>query len=229
MLAKENNIKFMVGKMKVIRIVMTLFIMLSLTGCFGSMNSKPDEDLVETESPQQFYVIDVDRGLKEHDRSEGRILYLAPVAVTSQFRAKNIVFKVEDNAFQPQPDHEFFDTPQEMFTVQLQRWLTKTGFFKRVVVDKSQQADYVLEVAVTGLYGDKRQGQPAKSVLEMQFFMTDSHATSEEVVFQTGLHIDIDIAETTPSNTVNGWKVGLKKLLSTLEDDLSSYFSDETP
>jgi hypothetical protein len=116
-----------------------------------------------------------------------------------------------------------------MFTVQLQRWLTKTGFFKRVVVDKSQQADYLLEVAVTGLYGDKREGLPAKSILEMQFFLTDIDATSEEVVFQTGLHIDIDIAETTSSNTVNGWKTGLKKLMSTLEDDLSSYFSDETP
>jgi hypothetical protein len=59
--------------------------------------------------------------------------------------------------------------------------------------------------------------------------LTDLDATSEEVVFQTGLHIDIDIAETTSSNTVNGWKTGLKKLMSTLEDDLSSYFSDETP
>jgi len=214
--------------MSAIKSVMTLGIMLSLTGCFGSMNSKPEQQIVE-EAPQQFYVIDVDRGLKEHDRSQGRVLYLAPVVVTSQFRAKNIVFKVEDNAFQPLPEHAFFDTPQEMFTTQLQRWLTKTGFFKRVILDDAQQADYILEVAVTGLYGDKREGQPAQSVLEMQFFMTDTHAKAEEVVFQTGLHIDIDIAETTPSNTVNGWKTALIKLLSTLEDDLSSYFSNETP
>ncbi|MBT3504988.1 MAG: ABC transporter, partial [Piscirickettsiaceae bacterium] len=130
---------------------------------------------------------------------------------------------------QPLPEHAFFDTPQEMFTTQLQRWLTKTGFFKRVILDDAQQADYILEVAVTGLYGDKREGQPAQSVLEMQFFMTDTHAKAEEVVFQTGLHIDIDIAETTPSNTVNGWKTALIKLLSTLEDDLSSYFSNDPP
>ena len=214
--------------MSAIKSVMTLGIMLSLTGCFGSMNSKPEQQIVE-EAPQQFYVIDVDRGLKEHDRSQGRVLYLAPVVVTSQFRAKNIVFKVEDNAFQPLPEHTFFDTPQEMFTTQLQSWLTKTGFFKRVILDDAQQADYILEVAVTGLYGDKREGQPAQSVLEMQFFMTDTHAKAEEVVFQTGLHIDIDIAETTPSNTVNGWKTALIKLLSTLEDDLSSYFSNDPP
>ncbi|MFT7234978.1 MAG: cholesterol transport system auxiliary component [Methylophagaceae bacterium] len=214
--------------MGVIRATMMLCVMLNLTGCFSSVNNKPKENIVDP-IPQQFYVIDVDRGLREHDRSDGRVLYLAPVVVTSQFRAKEIVFKVEDNAFQPQPEHQFFDTPQAMLTTQLQGWLTKTGFFKRVELDNSQQADYVLEVAVTGLYGDKREGYPAKSVLEMQFFMTDRHAKAEEVVFQTGLHIDIDIAETTPSNTVNGWETGMIKLLSTLEDDLSSYFSNHTP
>jgi len=211
--------------MNVIKTVVAFGMMLSLTGCLGLMNSKPEQEIVE-ETPQQFYVIDVDRGLKEHDRSQGRVLYLAPVVVTSQFQAKNIVFKVGDNAFQPQPNHTFFDTPQDMFTTQLQRWLTKTGFFKRVTLDEPDQADYVLEVAVTGLYGDKRAGLPAQSILEMQFFMTDTNAETEEVVFQTGLHIDIDIAEMTPSNTVKGWKMGLKKLLSTLEDDLSSYFPD---
>lgn len=214
---KQSNIKK----------VMVILAMLSLTGCFAGANTKPEpEEVVE---PKHYYVIDVDRGLREHDRSEGRVLYLAPLKVTSQFRAKQLVFKVGDNAFQPQPEHEFFDTPEDMLTTQLQRWLLKTGLFKQVTTDQTRAADYVLETAVTGLYGDKRPGQPAQSVIEMQFFLTDLHATKEEVVFQTGLHIDIDIAETTPSNVLRGWKIGLTKLLSTLEDDFSSYFSNNTP
>lgn len=214
--------------MKLSSRVITVAIMLSLTACFSTMKEKPEQLAVESD-PEQYYVIDVDRGLKENDRSEGRVLYLPPVAVTSQFRAKNLVFRVEDNAYQPQPSHQFFDTPEEMFTMQLQRWLMKSGFFKRIVLDDSEQADYVLESAVTALYGDKRVGVPAQSILEMQFFLTDNHAKVDEVVYQTGLHIDIDIAETTPSNTVSGWKKGLIKLMSTLEDDLSSYFSNDTP
>ncbi len=200
---------------------------LSLTGCFGVIATKPDDAL--TEQPQFFYVIDVDRGLKEHDKSAGKVLYLAPVKVTSQFKAKNLVFKVGDNAFQPQPDHEFFDTPEDMFTTQIQRWLQKTGLFHAVILDGSQPADLILETAVTGLYGVKIADYRPQAILEMQFFMTDNYATTDEVIFQTGLHIDIDITETTPSNVVNGWKIGFKKLLSTLEDDLSGYFSDTTP
>ena len=81
-----------------------------------------------------------------------------------------------------------------------------------------------LESAVTGLYGDKIAGKPAKSVIEMQFFLIDNAAQKEEVVYQTGLHIDINIVEATPSQVVKGWQTGLKKVLSTLEDDMSNYF-----
>ena len=122
-----------------------------------------------------------------------------------------------------------FDTPEEMITTQLQRWLQKTGLFSAVVLDPQQASDLILETAVTGLYGVKRPDLPSQSILEMQFFMTDQHATTDEVIFQTGLHIDINIAETTPPNVVKGWKTGLEKLLSTLEDDLSGYFADNTP
>ena len=201
--------------------------MLSLTGCFGLMETKPDATIAQ--EPQYFYVIDVDRGLKEHDRSDGKVLYLAPVKVTSQFRAKNVVFKVGDNAFQPQPEHVFFDTPEDMFTTQLQRWLQKTGLFSAVILDDAESADFILETAVTGLYGVKMSTHRPQSILEIQFFMTDRHASADEVIFQTGLYIDIDIAETTPQNVVKGWQTGFKKLLSTLEDDLSGYFAGNTP
>lgn len=214
-------------KSTIIKTGFIALMILSLTGCFGTLGSKPDDTIAE--EPQFFYVIDVDRGLKEHDKSKGKVLYLAPVKVTSQFAAKNLVFKVGNNAFQPQPDHEFFDTPEEMFTTQLQRWLQKTGLFHAVILDNTQAADLTLDTAVTGLYGVKMADYRPQAIIEMQFFMTDNHATTDEVIFQTGLQIDIDIAETTPANVVTGWKIGFKKLLSTLEDDLSGYFSDTTP
>lgn len=212
---------------KLIKRSLTTLITLPLIACTGTATKLEPEQIPDP--LQHYYVIDVDRGLKEHDRSEGRVLYIAPVKVTSQFRAKNLVFRVGENAFQPQPDHQFFDTPQQMFTVQLQRWLKKTGLFKTVTTKQTVEADYTLETAVTGLYGDKMLEKPTKAILEMQFFLTDNNADKEEIVFQTGLHIDTHIMETTPSDTVKGWKTGLRKTLSTLEDDLSSYFLPDSP
>jgi hypothetical protein len=47
----------------------------------------------------------------------------------------------------------------------------------------------------------------------------------EKLLFQTGLRVDVDIEQATPSNVVTGWKQGTEELLTTLEQDLSAYFS----
>ena len=213
--------------MGIIKRGLLFFLTVSLSACSSLMEAKPEAKTLK--ELQSFYVIDVDRGLKESTLPDGKVLYVAPVRVTSQFRHKSIVYKVGDNAFQPQPDHQFFDSPKEMFTTQLQRWLLKTGIFSNVITDNKHSADLVLETAVTSLYGVKIEGQRPQSVIEMQFFITDRHLVEDAVIFQTGLSIDIDIVETTPPNVVKGWQTGFTKLLSTLEDDLSGYFHNTTP
>jgi hypothetical protein len=58
----------------------------------------------------------------------------------------------------------------------------------------------------------------------MQFFMSKAD-DQQKMLFQTGLRVDVDIEQTTPSNVVTGWKQGLEELLTTLEQDFSAYFS----
>ena len=214
-------------KMEIIKRGLLFFLIVSLSACSSFMDAKPEGNTLK--ELKSFYVIDVDRGLKNSTLPGGKLLYVTPVRVTSQFRHKSLVYKVGDNAFQPQPDHQFFDSPKEMFTTQLQRWLVKTGIFSNVITDNKHSADLVLETAVTSLYGVKIEGQRPQSVIEMQFFITDRHLVEDDVIFQTGLSIDIDIVETTPPNVVKGWQTGFTKLLSTLEDDLSGYFHNTTP
>ena len=214
-------------KMEIIKRGLLFFLTVSLSACSFLMDAKPEGNTLK--ELQSFYVIDVDRGLKESTSYDGKVLFVAPVRVTSQFRHKSLVYKVGDNAFQPQTDHQFFDSPEEMFTTQLQRWLIKTGIFSTVITDNKHSADLILETAVTSLYGVKMEGHRPQSVIEMQFFITDRHLVEDDVIFQTGLSIDIDIAETTPPDVVKGWQTGFKKLLSTLEDDLSRYFHNNTP
>ena len=215
------------NKMEIIKRGLLIFLTVSLSACSTFMDTKPEGSSLK--ELQSFYVIDVDRGLKESTSTDAKVLYVAPVRVTSQFRHKSLVYKVENNAFQPQPDHQFFDSPEEMFRTQLQRWLEKTGIFSSVITDNEHSADLILETAVTSLYGVKISGHRPQSIIEMQFFLTDPRLVRDDVIFQTGLSIDIDIAEITPPNVVKGWQIGFKKLLSTLEDDLSGYFHDYTP
>ena len=201
-----------------------LFVLFAiLPGCLG-LGSKEDND----NSPH-YYVIDVDRRSIASHFVKDRVLYLKPVRLTSHFRGKNIVFRIGDNEYQPQLSHQFFSDPQEMFTEQLKRWLSKSGLFSQVVTREDVPADMALEVAVTALYGDKRAQFSPQSVLEMQFFLLKSEQNKSQLLFQTGLKVEVDIAETTPPNVVKGWKQGLNEVLLTVEDDLSDYFSKRKP
>ena len=207
------------------RMVAMLFLSMALSGCFGGSDNAKE---VEAEIPH-YYVVDVDRGLVEDPFPQGRILYLQPVRVTSQFRDHTIVFRVGANEYQPQDLHQFFSEPEEMFTEQLKRWLQKSGLFTQVTTDKNVQADMVMEAAVTALYGEARPQQLPQSILEMQFFLLSADKNNSKLLMQTGLRMEVDIKQTTPRDVVKGWKLGLEELFLTLEDDLSGYFSKRTP
>jgi hypothetical protein len=78
---------------------------------------------------------------------------------------------------------------------------------------------------VTALFAEARTSYSPQATLEMQFFMNLADESNQNVAFQTGLRIDVDIDEASPGKAVTGWKQGLTELLFTLEEDLSGYFS----
>ncbi|MFW5450905.1 MAG: ABC-type transport auxiliary lipoprotein family protein [Methylophagaceae bacterium] len=205
------------------RAIWLLVLISLLTGCFG-LGSKDDDD-----NTPHYYVIDIDRGAVASEFAKNRVLKIKPVRVTPHFRGKTVVFRVGDDEYRQQVPHEFFSDPEEMFTEQLKRWLQKSGLFSQVIVDDSAPADMILETAVTALYGDQREQFSPQAVLEMQFFLLAAEQDNAQVLFQTALRIDVDIAETTPPNVVKGWKQGLEQLFATVEDDFRGYFSKRTP
>lgn len=208
--------------MKPVSIALEFLLLLILTSllsaCFSWGGGEEEDDM------PRYYVVDVDRGSVAQDFARDRVLLLKPVRVVPHFRDKTIVFRVNENEYRAQPPHQLFSEPEEMFTAQLRRWLQKSGLFSQVVVDESVEADFVLESAVTALYGEKRPEYSPQAVLEMQFFMS-SAKNQQNVLFQTGLRVDVDLEQTTPGNVVTGWQQGLEELLTTLEEDFSAYFA----
>ena len=205
--------------------VLVLFLLVNmLSGCFG-LGTK---DAVDEDTPR-YYMIDVARGSVAAEFAKDRVLRLMPVRVTSLYREKTLVFRVGDNEYRPQPPHQFFAEPSEMFTEQLRRWLQKTGLFSQVVITDDIPADMVLDTAVTALYGEQREQFSPQAVLEMQFFLMSSDNNNTKPLFQTGLRVDVDIEQSTPENVVKGWKQGLEELFWTVEDDFSGYFAKLNP
>lgn len=200
------------------KILLTLLLTLMLSACFSWGGGD------EVDGEPRYYVVDVDRGSVAQQFARDRVLLLKPVRVVPHFRDQTIVYRVNESEYQSQPPHQLFSEPSEMFTAQLRRWLQKSGLFSQVVVDDTADADYVLEAAVTALYGEKRPEYSPQAILEMQFFMSSADE-QQNMLFQTGLRVDADIEKTTPGNVVTGWRQGLQQLLTTLEQDFSDYFA----
>ncbi|MEC9412533.1 MAG: ABC-type transport auxiliary lipoprotein family protein [Pseudomonadota bacterium] len=204
------------------RLFFSVFILstsLLLSSCFSWGGGEKEVDMTP-----RYYVLDVERPDVAADFPSNRVLRLNPVRVVPHFKSKTLIFRVGENEYKAVDPHQFLVDPEVMFTNILKRWLQKSGQFSKVVTDDSVPADFTMDAAVTAFYGEKRPAYSPQSVIEMQFFMTAAD-NPEKLLFQTGLRVDVDIEQATPSNVVTGWKQGTEELLTTLEQDLSAYFS----
>ncbi|EGL54998.1 hypothetical protein MAMP_01992 [Methylophaga aminisulfidivorans MP] len=204
------------------RLFFSVFILstsLLLSSCFSWGGGDKEVDMTP-----RYYVLDVERPDVAADFPNNRVLRLNPVRVVPHFKSKTLIFRVGENEYKAVDPHQFLVDPEVMFTNILKRWLQKSGQFSKVVTDDSVPADFTMDAAVTAFYGEKRPAYSPQSVIEMQFFMTAAD-NPEKLLFQTGLRVDVDIEQATPSNVVTGWKQGTEELLTTLEQDLSAYFS----
>ncbi len=190
-----------------------------LSSCFSWGGGEKEVDMTP-----RYYVLDVERADVAADFPANRVLRLNPVRVVPHFKSKTLIFRVGENEYKAIEPHQFLVDPEVMFTNILKRWLQKSGQFSKVVTDDSMPADFTMDAAVTAFYGEKRPAYSPQSVIEMQFFMTAAD-NPEKLLFQTGLRVDVDIEQATPSNVVTGWKQGTEELLTTLEQDLSAYFA----
>ena len=190
-----------------------------LSSCFSWGGGEKEVDMTP-----RYYVLDVERADVAADFPANRVLRLNPVRVVPHFKSKTLIFRVGENEYKAIEPHQFLVDPEVMFTNILKRWLQKSGQFSKVVTDDSVPADFAMDAAVTAFYGEKRPAYSPQSVIEMQFFMTAAD-NPEKLLFQTGLRVDVDIEQATPSNVVTGWKQGTEELLTTLEQDLSAYFA----
>ncbi len=113
-----------------------------------------------------------------------------------------------------------------MFTEEIRKRLAVSGLFNHVV-DPSSLLDsaYVLEGAVTALYGDYRVSTAPKAVMEIQFLILQQTDVSPEIVLQRQYHKEEPLNGNTPDALVKSWNTALNQILKEFENDLKEYIS----
>ena len=171
-----------------------------------------------------YYILEVDRGETEKITSDLPVLNLLPLKITSRYRDVKLVFRLGNESYQSEPNHQFITSPEDILTQQVKNWLEKSGLFSKVMVGGKGGSGFTLETAVTAFYGVARPNLSPAAVLEMQFFLTDLSKSSEGALFEYGLRVSAEVTKSTPAETVIGWRQALMKTLIGLELNLSDYF-----
>ena len=156
----------------------------------------------------------------------GKVLTVRRLRVSPKYEGKGLVYRLKELSYESDFYNEFFISPVSMFTEEIRKRLAGSGLFKHVV-DPSSLLDstYILEGAVTALYGDYRVSTAPKAVMEIQFLILQETAGCPEIVLQRQYHKEERLNGSTPDALVKSWNTALNQILTEFENDLKEYIS----
>ena len=149
------------------------------------------------------------------------ILRIRPFRVSPAYEGRGLVYRIGDLEFTSDFYNEFLVSPGLMFTNTFREWLSDAGIFQAVIDSPSQVLpDYVLEGAVNSMYGDYRDENAPKAVIEVQLFLINASKSKSAIELQKTYKQETPIAENSPSALVGGWNRGLEIILNDFEVSL---------
>jgi ABC-type uncharacterized transport system auxiliary subunit len=151
------------------------------------------------------------------------VVRMGNIRVAAAFSGNALVYRTSDASFTSDPYQAFIADPPAMFGTQMAAWLDRAGPFKAVAQpDSALSANYMLEAAVTELYGDFRPGRSATAVVEIQFALVDLSATGSGLVFSRTISRRIPLEQSSPEGLVKAYGRAVSEILTELAGDLAA-------
>jgi len=195
-----------------------IFILFSLSiGCVNLERSYIEK---------HYFVLDSSPAEDISSPDTGKVITVRRLRVSPKYEGKGLVYRLKELSYETDFYNEFFISPVSMFTEEIRKRLAGSGLFKHVV-DPSSLLDstYILEGAVTALYGDYRVSTAPKAVMEIQFLILKETDVSPEIVLQRQYHKEEPLNGSTPDALVKSWNTALNQILTEFENDLKEYIS----
>ncbi len=152
----------------------------------------------------------------------GRALGLRSVEVAEPFEGRSFVYRTGESSYDRDPYAEFMAPPEEELVSPVCSWLRSTGIFSAVEETGSVfKPNTLVEVHVTQLYGDFRQGESAAAVLAMRFEFFDApNGIPGKALLQREYASKVVLKERTAVALMAGWNEGLTQILDSTGSDL---------
>ena len=189
-----------------------LFLILPV-GCVGLTGEYPDK---------RFYVLEARRSGDPNTPAQGAVLEVRRFKVGRRYQGNEFVYRMKGTNYQSDFYNQFFAAPYSMLAEESRRWLADAAIFEHVVPSTSVvDPTHLLEATVNAVYGDYREKEKPKAVMEIQFFLVDDRTNPPTIVFRKDYRLAQDLKDDSAEALVLGWNQTLRKILRDLESDLS--------
>ena len=185
----------------------------AFTSCLGLDKEYPEK---------QFFLLETVRPAEASYSGTRPILRIRSFRISPSYSGTEFLYRTGASAVEPDYYNEFLIPPSRLVTENAVIWLQASGLFESVIDSSSPlQAKYVLEGNVRSMYGDYRQADQARAVLDLQVFLTPEAASEDGVLLQRSYTKSLNISENSSEALVAGWNQCLTEILTELEADLN--------
>jgi cholesterol transport system auxiliary component len=170
------------------------------------------------------YILDPVRTAEPAAVSSDAVLEVRRFMMDSAFQGKNLVYRTGDLAYETDFYHEFLAPPAALIREATRNWLAQSNRFTRVVDAGSYlEPTYALEANITTLYGDTRDKEAPKAVVELRAFLLKVEGSRDPVVLHGQVYSATREAPAAdPEGLVAGFNACLQAILGDLERDLAA-------
>lgn len=148
-------------------------------------------------------------------------LRIGGVRVAAPFAGRSLLYRFNEVRYVSDPYQAFGADTAAMLGGRIAEGLDDVGLFRTVLQPGSASpARYVLEVSVTELYGDFREGRSPAAVMSVQFTLVDTAGLRPSLMYERSISRRIPLPRAAPEDLVRGYGTALAGILSQLVSEL---------
>ena len=192
----------------------SLLVGMVLWGCVSLDRSYPE---------RHYFVLEVNRNTPPSDTQVNVIVEVADMRISPRYEGQSFNYRISDGGYESDFYNQFLISPAALVTEEVRRGLAQAGVSKYVINSSSQiQPTYRLDGTIDAIYGDFRNANAARAVLEIEFFLTKPAPGAAQVVMVKRYSKSVPLSGPTPEALVKGWNTALEEILNDLVADLKA-------
>lgn len=196
---------------KLMHYISIIFMMMT-TSCLNTQSIYPEK---------KYYLLETVQPTISTKVTPREVLRIAKFRMSPAFTGKGFIYKKNEITYDTDFYNEFLVSPDIMLAEVVRKWFDSSGLFKRVTCSPGHfKEKFILEGAVTAMYGDYSNKKTPIAVLNIQFFLIKDSGLSYHMILRKNYNKQIIVKTNKTNSLVKGWNQLLTEMLSDFQSEI---------